>query len=173
MKTPYWCSWLNRKMNFHSSLVDWLLASQQVTDNHRHNWSSTSHVKPSHSLSYPRISSWKAHPRPLVSVQSEGATTIGQSQKLSGFIERKPVPPLPSSRTEDHVHGDSSEEDELIVRIDSPSGLSFRRSSGHLSHQHTEGWTFCIYILGSWHIMCCAASCVLFKIEMNSKCYDF
>ncbi|KAJ8635853.1 hypothetical protein MRB53_010120 [Persea americana] len=95
-----------------------------VSDTYRRNRSWTCHAKPSHSLSYPRISSWKAESRPLVSVRSEG-TTIN-SNKMRGFIEKKPTSTLPSIRKEDHVHDDSSEEDECIVRIDSPSRLSFR-----------------------------------------------
>ncbi|XP_058184288.1 sodium/hydrogen exchanger 7 isoform X4 [Rhododendron vialii] len=89
-------------------------------------------ARPSHSLSYPIVP--LSHERVLVSVRSEGSSTVRKNreavQKLKGQDLAREVE---SSRTtkESHAMNDSSDEsgaeDELIVRIDSPSRLSFRQ----------------------------------------------
>ncbi|XP_010276296.1 PREDICTED: sodium/hydrogen exchanger 8 [Nelumbo nucifera] len=89
--------------------------------------------KPSHSLSYPRVPS-RIHSHPLVSVKSEGAATVTRSLRVKDSRGPNTIPPLPSKKTdESHVIDDSSDEsgadDELVVRIDSPSRLSFRQAS--------------------------------------------
>ncbi|QCD83706.1 solute carrier family 9 [Vigna unguiculata] len=79
---------------------------------------------PPHSLSYPIM---EPH-RPLVSVKSEGAAT---AKKVHEVTRQVPNPPSQSSerRKQHHGHGENSsddEEEDVIVRIDSPSTLSFR-----------------------------------------------
>ncbi|KAK2999720.1 hypothetical protein RJ639_023625, partial [Escallonia herrerae] len=82
-------------------------------------------VKPS----YPRVPI--DHGRPLVSVRSEGSSTVRRNRELKG----EPLnPSVPSSSTKDNRVKDCSSdesdaEDEHIVRIDSPSNLSFRHAS--------------------------------------------
>ncbi|KAK2965023.1 hypothetical protein RJ639_029518 [Escallonia herrerae] len=82
-------------------------------------------VKPS----YPGVPT--DHGRPLVSVRSEGSSTV----RRNGELKREPSnPSVPSSSTKDNRVKDCSSdesdaEDEHIVRIDSPSNLSFRHAS--------------------------------------------
>ncbi|KAK1387163.1 Salt overly sensitive 1 [Heracleum sosnowskyi] len=78
--------------------------------------------KSSHSLSYPRVISPEG--QPLVYAKSEGAATLGKVPTSK--------PPVPSSSTTkthgmDYSSDESGAEDEHIVRIDSPSTLSFRQ----------------------------------------------
>ncbi|KAJ4974131.1 hypothetical protein NE237_007305 [Protea cynaroides] len=88
----------------------------------------TSQTKPSHSISYPRVPSMAVHGRRLVSARSEGAATVNKSFKVKDFRPPNPSTQVPSRRTKSHVVDDSSDEsggDDDIVRIDSPSRLSF------------------------------------------------
>ncbi|KAL5762963.1 hypothetical protein ACOSP7_019227 [Xanthoceras sorbifolium] len=95
-------------------------------------FSCSSEAKPADSLSYPRVASH--HGYPLTSVRSEGDATV--RKKLEA---RKSVGQIPSSSlqiagaNERHAVEDSSDEsggeDETLVRIDSPSRLSFRQAS--------------------------------------------
>ncbi|KAF6168631.1 hypothetical protein GIB67_005243 [Kingdonia uniflora] len=88
--------------------------------------------EPSHSLSYPIVPSRRTRVRPLVSVQSEGAATRSKSLGAKEFSASNFNAPVPSSsKIESRVHDDSSDEsgEEIIVRIDSPSSLSFREAS--------------------------------------------
>ncbi|XP_042481679.1 sodium/hydrogen exchanger 8-like isoform X2 [Macadamia integrifolia] len=90
----------------------------------------TSQMKPSHSISYPRVPSTGVLSRRLVSARSEGATTVSKSLKAKEFRVPNPSTQIPSRRTrKGHSVDDSSDEsggdDDIIVRIDSPSGLSF------------------------------------------------
>lgn len=92
----------------------------------------TSQVKASHSLSYPRVSS--NYVRPLVSVRSEGSTTVRKNLDVGELKGQTPILPLQSSskkesRDMDYSSDESGGEDEHIVRIDSPSTLSFRQAS--------------------------------------------
>ncbi|KAK7399871.1 hypothetical protein VNO78_11065 [Psophocarpus tetragonolobus] len=86
----------------------------------------TNHGRAAHSLSYPTIVSHKD--RSLVSVKSEGAAT---AKKVHEVTRQVTNPPSQSTeRRQDH-HGDNSSDDsgaeeDIIVRIDSPSTLSFR-----------------------------------------------
>ena len=50
-----------------------------------------------------------------------------EGRKFTGEITRTPLQSTVSK--ESHVLEDSSDEDEVIVRIDSPSRLSFRQGS--------------------------------------------
>ncbi|XP_027344134.1 sodium/hydrogen exchanger 8 isoform X2 [Abrus precatorius] len=91
-------------------------------------WSSNQAMRP-HSLSYPTIASHEG--RQLVSVKSEGAATAKKDHEVREFTRN--VTNLPSQSTErrEHHHGDDSSDDsaveeDIIVRIDSPSRLSFR-----------------------------------------------
>ncbi|KAM6567523.1 hypothetical protein CsatA_026651 [Cannabis sativa] len=87
-------------------------------------------AKPSHSISYPTIPSHQD--RPLVSVRSEGTVRKNlEGRNLTG--ETTLAPPRISTAPKDSHAEDSSDEsgaeDEFIVRIDSPSRLSFRQAS--------------------------------------------
>ncbi|XP_059649760.1 sodium/hydrogen exchanger 7 isoform X2 [Cornus florida] len=89
-------------------------------------------VNPSHSLSYPEVPS--NHVRPLVSVRSEGPTMTRKNLEVKELAGQNLMHQTQSSRTkESHVMDDSSDEsgveDELVVRIDSLSRLSFRQAS--------------------------------------------
>ncbi|XP_021909771.1 sodium/hydrogen exchanger 7 [Carica papaya] len=88
--------------------------------------------KPSHSLSYPRVPSNNGHR--LVSIKSEGAATVRKNLEVRKLVRKIPAGPQQSSdRPQTHIIDDSSDEsapeDDLIVRIDSPSRLSFRQAS--------------------------------------------
>lgn len=84
---------------------------------------------PPQSLSYPTIVSHEG--RPLVSVKSEGAATDKKDHRVEFARD---VINLPSQSTEPKEHhgddssDDSAVEEDIIVRIDSPSTLSFRQS---------------------------------------------
>ncbi|KAK4597004.1 hypothetical protein RGQ29_014858 [Quercus rubra] len=89
-------------------------------------------MKPSHILSSATVTSY--HGQRLVSVQSEGSATMRKNlevRKTAGNI----TPTLlqikypRESRVVDDPSDESGAEDEIIVRIDSPSRLSFRQSS--------------------------------------------
>ncbi|KAK6921584.1 hypothetical protein RJ641_012091 [Dillenia turbinata] len=91
-----------------------------------------SQVQPSHSLSYPRVPSHGGHL--LVSVRSEGSATVRRNLEVRKFEGKKPYIPLPAAaknetRVIDESSDESGAEDEEIVRIDSPSRLSFRLAS--------------------------------------------
>ncbi|KAK8529156.1 hypothetical protein V6N12_059946 [Hibiscus sabdariffa] len=82
---------------------------------------------PAYNLSYDR--------HPLVSVRSEGSVTLRKNLKEGKQFTRR-VPPgqvKDMDSKEGQVNDDSSDdsvaEDEILVRIDSPSGLSFNRAS--------------------------------------------
>lgn len=100
---------------------------------HRHNRSFQSgQVEPTYSLSYPRVPS--AHTPPLVSVRSEGPVSARRGLDTRKLTSNVLKPPLQVTCTKDtHEVDDLSEEsggeDELIVRIDSPSKLSFNQAS--------------------------------------------
>ncbi|KAJ0039259.1 hypothetical protein Pint_22522 [Pistacia integerrima] len=83
-------------------------------------------VKLSHNLSYSRVPSHSAYQLP--SVRSEGPATARKKLEM-----RKSTGEIPADTTESHVidysSDDSGAEDEFIVRIDSPSRLSFRHAS--------------------------------------------
>ncbi|KAL7149630.1 hypothetical protein ABFS83_05G054200 [Erythranthe nasuta] len=82
-------------------------------------------VKPSHSLSYPRVP--LVNRPPIVSVKSEGSTTFRRKHDMQ---EAESSVRLNESRARrDESSDDSGGEDEHIIRIDSPSGLSFRQAS--------------------------------------------
>ncbi|XP_031491543.1 sodium/hydrogen exchanger 8 isoform X2 [Nymphaea colorata] len=93
-----------------------------------------------HSMSFPRMPSKfkrQASARPLKSVRSEGETVMG-SQRLDRSTKVDPAPALVSdSRKGKRTADESSEEsgdDEVIVRIDSPSRLIFHQRPGKTSH---------------------------------------
>ncbi|KAK8627629.1 hypothetical protein V6N13_135236 [Hibiscus sabdariffa] len=85
--------------------------------------------KPAYNRSYDRGLSFPGHP--LVSVRSEGSVTLRKNLEEGRKITRR-VPPAQAKNTdsrEGHVHDDVSDEDEILVRIDSPSTLSFNQAS--------------------------------------------
>ncbi|KAL3652883.1 Son of sevenless 1 [Castilleja foliolosa] len=91
-------------------------------------------VRPSHSVSYPNVPS--VHARPLVSIKSEGSTTLHTRLDMQKNKKQCNVPQdddelrLNKNRTKgDDSSDDSGCDDEHIIRIDSPSKLSFRRGS--------------------------------------------
>nr|UUA47112.1 salt overly sensitive 1 [Lilium pumilum] len=102
----------------------------------------TSQARPAQSLSYPRLLSRATDTRPLLSFQSEGG--IVKRSLVSDELAKASVrPPLPVRRRktkvlEDDSSGESGGE-EVIVRIDSPSTLSFRLTSGNLFPPQSEG----------------------------------
>lgn len=65
--------------------------------------------------------------RPLVTVKSEGAAT---AKKVHEVTRQVTNPPSQSTEQRKHHHGhgenSSDDEEDVIVRIDSPSTLSFR-----------------------------------------------
>jgi hypothetical protein len=81
-----------------------------------------------HSSSYPRVPSRPANTRPLLSVQSEGsnmkreATTTAPAPATSTDQQQQKV-------MQDDNSSDDSAGEEVIVRVDSPSMLSFRQSA--------------------------------------------
>ncbi|XP_008220964.1 PREDICTED: sodium/hydrogen exchanger 8 isoform X1 [Prunus mume] len=90
---------------------------------------------PPHNVSYPSVPSY--HGRPLVSVRSEGATTVRKNLEVRKFTgQMSPPEPGEQSRdpqksrvvVEDYSSDESGGEDDVIVRIDSPSRLSFRHA---------------------------------------------
>ena len=89
----------------------------------------TSQTQAAHSLSYPRVPSRATDARPLLSVQSEGPNmnrTLGSKE----YAKLPLFPPLPTRRKKVKVAEDNSSDEsggeEVIIRIDSPSTLSFR-----------------------------------------------
>ncbi|XP_026389894.1 sodium/hydrogen exchanger 8-like isoform X2 [Papaver somniferum] len=89
----------------------------------------TSQRKEQHSQSYPRVPSGKKE-RSLVAVQSEGSNNVRKTSfKVKDFARPDDIP-LSRNRNEsgrdDNSSEDSGKEEELIVRIDSPSSLSFQ-----------------------------------------------
>ncbi|GMJ13363.1 ARABIDOPSIS SALT OVERLY SENSITIVE 1, SALT OVERLY SENSITIVE 1, ARABIDOPSIS NA+/H+ ANTIPORTER 7 [Hibiscus trionum] len=85
--------------------------------------------KPTYNRSYDRILSFPGHP--LASVRSEGSVTLRKNLEEGRKITRR-VPPAQAKKTdskEGHGNDDLSDEDEILVRIDSPSGLSFNQAS--------------------------------------------
>lgn len=89
-------------------------------------------TKPSHTVSYPNIPSHDD--RILVSVRSEGAATVRKNLEVRKFAG-KTSPPGHSSRDskasrvrDDDSSDESGGEDDVIIRIDSPSRLSFHQA---------------------------------------------
>ncbi|XP_052204611.1 sodium/hydrogen exchanger 7 isoform X3 [Diospyros lotus] len=89
-----------------------------------------------HSQSYPRVPTSQG--QPLVSVRSEGSTTVRKRHEVV-FTSQNPNP-IPARqhqssnieenrRINDSSDDSGAENDELIVRIDSPSSLSFHQVS--------------------------------------------
>ncbi|XP_057477660.1 sodium/hydrogen exchanger 7 isoform X3 [Actinidia eriantha] len=95
------------------------------------NFRTTINAKPTHSLSYPRVPSSRG--RTLVSVRSEGSTTVRTNLDAQKHEAQNPAPELQTSsakvsRIINDWSDESGTEDELIIRIDSPSRLSFRQA---------------------------------------------
>ncbi|KAL6847481.1 hypothetical protein ACP4OV_023334 [Aristida adscensionis] len=83
-----------------------------------------------HSSSYPRVPSRPSNTRPLLSVKSEGSSM--KRPPMAAAPAEAPAPAMAAGRRrqEDDDSSDESGGEEVIVRIDSPSMLSFRQSSG-------------------------------------------
>ncbi|RHN42304.1 putative potassium channel, voltage-dependent, ERG, cation/H+ exchanger [Medicago truncatula] len=87
-------------------------------------------IPPPQSLSYPTFEPRQS--RPLGAVKSEGAAPSKKNIGVKGFMQD--VTNLPSQSTDRRVHreddssDDSAIEEDIIVRIDSPSTLSFPQS---------------------------------------------
>nr|AVA17742.1 SOS1-like protein 1 [Populus szechuanica] len=95
---------------------------------HAHSFSG-SQVKRSHSLSVLRTASYQQ-----VRVPSEEATYARKSLEVRKLIGKTHAPPLQSTGTNetcivDNYSDESDAEDELVVRIDSPSRRSFHHAS--------------------------------------------
>lgn len=111
---------------FHGQMIE--------TGGHGQNYWSNSRSKPSHSLSFPRTPSKITRHRPLESSRSEGSYIAKCSRPREAVGSQPEIPPLPTKRRAKVNAADvSSDEsgDEIIVRIDSPSCLSFRQTSGN------------------------------------------
>lgn len=83
-------------------------------------------------MSYPRISSRTTNARPLESVQSEGGSLkrrLGSGSSKSGAVLPLPISGRRLKDVDDNTSDESGGE-EVIVRIDSPSTLSFPQASG-------------------------------------------
>ncbi|MED6150418.1 Son of sevenless 1 [Stylosanthes scabra] len=101
---------------------------------HRSRSSTSNQTKPALSLSYPSMV--PQHGRPLLSVKSEGAVTAKKESEVSDLTQQNaPNQPLQSTESRvQHHDGDYSSDDDsvveedLLVRIDSPSTLSFPHS---------------------------------------------
>ncbi|CAK7326876.1 unnamed protein product [Dovyalis caffra] len=92
---------------------------------------SSSQVKRSHSVSGLRTESFRS--RQQVPVPS-GATSARRSFEVRNLRGKAPTPPMQSTgineaRIIDNYSDESDAEDEFVVRIDSPSRLSFRHAS--------------------------------------------
>nr|AVA17725.1 SOS1-like protein 1 [Populus davidiana] len=95
---------------------------------HAHSFSG-SQVKRSHSLSVLKTASYQQ-----VRVPSEEATYARKSLKVRKLIGKTHAPPVQSAGTNetciiDNYSDESDAEDEFVVRIDSPSRLSFHHAS--------------------------------------------
>ncbi|XP_011021707.1 PREDICTED: sodium/hydrogen exchanger 8-like isoform X2 [Populus euphratica] len=93
---------------------------------------SSSQVKRSHSMSVLRMASFRN--RQQVPVPSEGDTDTRMSLEVRDLIGKTPAPQLHSAGTNethtiDNYSDESDAEDEIVVRIDSPSRLSFHQES--------------------------------------------
>ncbi|KAK9118129.1 hypothetical protein Scep_016222 [Stephania cephalantha] len=93
---------------------------------------------PTQSRSYPRVPLSSSRAPQLVSVQSEGAATINKNPRVKEFTRSDFRAPLPqpskkknrtAKESSDKSSDESSDDNGLIVRIDSPSSLSFRMAS--------------------------------------------
>ncbi|XP_057544357.1 sodium/hydrogen exchanger 8 isoform X1 [Amaranthus tricolor] len=84
---------------------------------------------PSHIHSYPQITVGQDR-RPLTSAKSEGSTTV--RKRLEEEVTRKDLLPPSHTRKPSQARDDSSSEsggeDDFVVKIDSPSNLSFRQA---------------------------------------------
>ncbi|VAH71056.1 unnamed protein product [Triticum turgidum subsp. durum] len=91
-----------------------------------------------HSASYPKVPSRAADTRPLLSVRSEGSNAVSRKSAPAPAIApplASFLPPLAAGRQrravgEDDDSSDESVGEEVIVRVDSPSMLSFNPPSG-------------------------------------------
>lgn len=87
-----------------------------------------SQVEAAHSLSYPRVPAQATEGRPLLSVQSEGGS-LSRRLRSKEHVKPPSIPPLPARRKKAKGGEDNSSDEsggeEVIVRIDSPSTLSF------------------------------------------------
>ncbi|XP_050375032.1 sodium/hydrogen exchanger 7 isoform X4 [Argentina anserina] len=90
-------------------------------------------TEPSHTVSYPNVPF--AESRPLVSVRSEGASTVRKNLQVRKSAEKATPPGQSSTDAKESpvvINDDSSDEsggeDDVIIRIDSPSRLSFRHA---------------------------------------------
>lgn len=90
---------------------------------------SSSQVKRSHSMSVLRKASF--HNRQQVSVLSEGARSRLEARNLIGKTHAHQLHSAGTKETHtiDNNSDESDTEDEIVVRIDSPSRLSFHQES--------------------------------------------
>ncbi|WCJ33702.1 Sodium/hydrogen exchanger 7 [Euphorbia peplus] len=99
----------------------------------RMNKSSSSLVKRVRSMPFTKAASFNGHP--LITVKSEGSTTVRKSLPVRKLTWRDPAATQQNAadKNDYQIVDDSSDEsggeDEHIVRIDSPSRLSFRQGS--------------------------------------------
>ena len=90
-----------------------------------------------HSSSYPWVPSRPANARPLLSVQSEGSNMkrMAAPKDAGEATTTAPAPATSADQQQlkviqDDNSSDDSAGEEVIVRVDSPSMLSFRQSAG-------------------------------------------
>ncbi|KAL4196021.1 hypothetical protein AMTRI_Chr04g243960 [Amborella trichopoda] len=125
----------NRSRQFSARAMELGIFGSMVSDGQcprRFPWSYS--PKPAHSLSYPRVplkSTKQTTARPLMSAKSEGATMNKHFITKDLEQQTQPVTTLPgkSREIEDDSSDESGGEDDHIVRIDSPSRLSFHQYS--------------------------------------------
>ncbi|KAK7319185.1 hypothetical protein RJT34_03903 [Clitoria ternatea] len=107
-------------LSIYGSLVDVPLRSRSSLSNQ---------ARPPHSLSYPTIMAQEGG-RPLVSVKSEGAATAKKVHEVGEYAVNVTNRPSQIADQREQHNGDDSSDDsaveDVIVRIDSPSTLSFR-----------------------------------------------
>lgn len=95
----------------------------------------TSQANAAHSLSYPKVRPRATDPRPLLSVQSEGRN-MNRRIWSREYAKLPSFPPLPTrgkkAKAGEDISSDESGGEEVIVRIDSPSSLSFRHDGSQV-----------------------------------------
>ncbi|KAL6623724.1 hypothetical protein ACP70R_033603 [Stipagrostis hirtigluma subsp. patula] len=112
------------------SMYGSMINGMQSGQGQRHHGMQATNQK--HSSSYPRVPSRPSNTRPLLSVQSEGSNL---RKPMAAAPTEAPAPATTAGRRrrkamEDDNSSDESAGEEVIVRVDSPSMLSFHQSSG-------------------------------------------
>uniref|UniRef100_A0ACD5ZDM4 Uncharacterized protein n=2 Tax=Avena sativa TaxID=4498 RepID=A0ACD5ZDM4_AVESA len=130
----------NQSCSFSARALQVSMYGSMMDDMHPAQWRRRLHpveANQKHSASYPKVPS-RASPntRPLLSVQSEGSNLMNRKSAPAPAAPTSalaPFPPLAPARqrraiVEDDNSSDESVGEEVIVRVDSPSMLSFHPS---------------------------------------------